>query len=60
MEKRIKKADVIDAMKEGIQLIGVLALKAYGESLNQAGEQAFVEHRVGHRKHHCISVRCKC
>jgi tRNA A37 threonylcarbamoyladenosine modification protein TsaB len=43
MGKRIKKADVIDAMKEGIQLIGVLALKAYGESLNQAGEQAFVE-----------------
>ena len=43
MGKRIKKADIIDAMKEGSKLIGVLALKVYGESLNQAGEQAFSE-----------------
>lgn len=40
---KICKADVIETLKDGGKLIGALALKIYGESLNQVGEQAFSE-----------------
>lgn len=34
---------MLDFLKEGGKLVGNLALKFYGETLNQAGEQAFSE-----------------
>ena len=43
METKLTKADVVNYLKEGIKSVGALALNIYGESLNQAGEQAFSE-----------------
>lgn len=43
MNKHITKEDVFDFMEEGGKYIGNLALKFYGETLNQAGEKAFSE-----------------
>ncbi len=43
METKISKEDVVNFFKEGSKFIGTLALSIYGESLNQAGEQAFSE-----------------
>ena len=40
---KITKEDVIDCLKENSKYIGALALKVYGESLNQVGERAFSE-----------------
>ena len=40
---KIDKDDVIETLKNSGKLIGALALKIYGESLNQVGEQAFSE-----------------
>ena len=43
MKTKITKTDVVNFIKEGSKSIGALALNVYGESLNQAGEQAFSE-----------------
>lgn len=43
METKLTKADVVKYLKKGIKSVGALALNIYGESLNQAGEQAFSE-----------------
>lgn len=43
METKLTKADVVNYLKKGIKSVGALALNIYGESLNQAGEQAFSE-----------------
>ena len=43
MKTKLTKADVVNYLKEGIKSVGALALNIYGESLNQAGEQAFSE-----------------
>lgn len=43
METKLTKADVANYLKKGIKSVGALALNIYGESLNQAGEQAFSE-----------------
>lgn len=40
---KINKTDVIEALKDGGKFLGTLALKIYGDSLNQIGEQAFSE-----------------
>lgn len=40
---KITKTDVIETLKDGGKLIGALALRIYGESLDQVGEQAFSE-----------------
>ena len=40
---KINKNDIIETLKDGGKLLGVLALRIYGDSLNQAGEQAFSE-----------------
>lgn len=40
---QINKTDIIETLKDGGKLLGALALRIYGESLNQAGEQAFSE-----------------
>ena len=40
---RIDKSEVISALKEGSKMVGAVALRFYGESLNQVGEQAFSE-----------------
>ena len=40
---KIHKSDVIATLKEGGKMVGALALTVYGDSLNQAGEQAFSE-----------------
>lgn len=39
----IDKSDVVKKMKKGVDFVGELALKIYGESLNKVGEQAFSE-----------------
>lgn len=43
METKLTKADVVNYLKKGIKSVGAWALNIYGESLNQAGEQAFSE-----------------
>lgn len=43
METRITKEAVVNFLKKGSKSVGALALNVYGESLNQAGEQAFSE-----------------
>ena len=43
MNKNITKEDVLDFLKGGGKLLENLALKFYGETLNQAGEKAFSE-----------------
>ena len=43
MEAKLTKADVVNYLKKGIKSVGALTLNIYGESLNQAGEQAFSE-----------------
>lgn len=43
MKKTITKEDVLDFIKGGGKLLENLALKLYGETLNQAGEKAFSE-----------------
>lgn len=43
METRLTKADVVNYLEKGIKSVGAWALNIYGESLNQAGEQAFSE-----------------
>lgn len=43
MAKTLKKADVVDFLKDGGRLLGNLALSFYGDTLNQAGEKAFSE-----------------
>ena len=43
MGKALTKSDVVDFLKKGGQLVGNLALDFYGETLNQAGENAFSE-----------------
>lgn len=43
MSEKITREDVIDFLKEGGKFVGALALKVYGDSLNQVGEQAFSE-----------------
>lgn len=40
---KINKNDIIETLKDGGKLLGALALRIYGDSLNQAGEQAFSE-----------------
>ena len=40
---KITKTDVIETLKDSGKLIGGLALRIYGESLDQVGEQAFSE-----------------
>lgn len=40
---KISKTDIIETLKDSGKLLGSLALKIYGESLNQVGEQAFSE-----------------
>lgn len=40
---KIDKTDVIEILKDGSNLIGALALRIYGESLDQVGKQAFSE-----------------
>ena len=40
---KIDKTDVIEILKDGSNLIGALALRIYGESLNRVGKQAFSE-----------------
>lgn len=41
MERKIKKEDIFNFLKTGREFIGNLALKFYGDTLNQAGEKAF-------------------
>lgn len=43
METKLTKADVVNYLEKGIKSVGAWALNIYGESLNQAGEQAFSE-----------------
>lgn len=43
MSAKITKDDVVSFLKEKGAWIGSLALRVYGESLNQVGEQAFSE-----------------
>lgn len=43
MGKTITRSDIFNYLKNGGKLIEKLALKFYGESLNQTGEQAFSE-----------------
>lgn len=40
---KINKNDIIETLKDGGKLLGALALRIYGDSLNRAGEQAFSE-----------------
>lgn len=43
METKLTKADVVNYLEKGIKSVAAWALNIYGESLNQAGEQAFSE-----------------
>lgn len=43
METKLTKADVVNYLEKGIKSVGAWALNIYGESLNQAGDQAFSE-----------------
>ena len=38
---KVSKDDIICTLKDGVHLLGVLAMRLYGESLNQVGEEAF-------------------
>lgn len=40
---KISKTDITETLKDSGKLLGSLALKIYGESLNQVGEQAFFD-----------------
>lgn len=40
---KVNKTDIIETLKKGGKFLGALALKIYGDSLNQVGEQAFSE-----------------
>mgnify|MGYP006066673883 CR=1 FL=1 len=40
---KINKTDIIETLKDGGKFLGALAVRIYGDSLNQAGEQAFSE-----------------
>ena len=40
---KITKTDVMETLKDGGKLIGALAVRIYGESLDQVGKQAFSE-----------------
>lgn len=43
MNKKIKKEDVCNCIKNGGVFLGNLALNFYGETLNQVGERAFFD-----------------